>query len=180
MKKVINEEEVFYKLIELGKDILFSKSYQELHSFIKHGNTSTFTHCVMVTYFSLLKMIKKNKKFDERSLVRGGLLHDYYLYDWHDKEVNRPRLHGFHHPFIALKNAKRGYDINTLEEQIIKRHMFPLTIVPPIKKEARIISLKDKKCSLKETFNKRPYEKYEYLLEILKKRIKEELKDEIL
>lgn len=177
MKKMVDEEIVFNKLIELGKDILFSSSYQKLHTFIKHGNTTTFIHCVMVTYFSLLKAEEKNKKYDEKSLVRGGLLHDYYLYDWHDKTFDRPRPHGIHHPSIALKNAKRDYNINEIEEQIIKRHMFPLTIVPPIKKEARIISLQDKRCSLKETINDNPYEKYEYLLNMLKDKIREELKD---
>ena len=34
-----------------------------------------------------------------RELIRGALLHDYFLYDWHipDKE-NPHKLHGFYHP----------------------------------------------------------------------------------
>ena len=41
---------------------------------------------------------------DKRSLIRGALLHDYFLYDWHDK--NKPaKFHGFTHPKIAFENA---------------------------------------------------------------------------
>ena len=41
---------------------------------------------------------------DKGSLVRGALLHDYFLYDWHQphKEYG---LHGFTHPSTALRNA---------------------------------------------------------------------------
>ena len=80
------------------------------------------------------------------------MLHDFFLYDWHDK--NHPKLHGFKHPYIALENAKERYDLSTKEEDIIKKHMFPLTLIPPRYKESYIICLADKICSLLETFHK--------------------------
>ena len=82
--------------------------------------------------------------------MRGALLHDYFLYDWHNKEQS-PGLHGFKHPYIALKNAEEDYDLNDIEKNIILRHMFPLVPIPPRCKEAWIVCVADKYCALGET-----------------------------
>ena len=123
------------------------------HDFIQNGSTSLYNHCRNVALMSL-KIARSFKiKVDEDSLVRGALLHDYYLYDWHDK-LARPHLHGFFHPGIALKNALEEFDLNSTEKDIIKHHMFPLTLVPPSTKEGWIVSVADKLCSLYETFRR--------------------------
>ncbi|MCD8018619.1 MAG: hypothetical protein LUF92_03280 [Clostridiales bacterium] len=59
-------------------------------------------------------------------------------------------LHGYRHPMIAADNAKQDYGINDIEENIIKRHMFPLTPIPPKYKEARIVCIADKYCAVLE------------------------------
>ena len=88
----------------------------------------------------------------EKDLVRGALLHDYFLYDWHDKNrENYQFFHGFYHPGIALKNAKKEYKLTPREQDIIKKHMWPLTIVPPFCREAWVVSMADKYCSILET-----------------------------
>ena len=90
-------------------------------------------------------------KIDEPSLIRGALLHDYFLYDWHDKKA-RVNPHGYLHPGIALKNASEIFDLNKTEKDIIKHHMFPLTLCPPLTKEGFCVTIADKYCSLYETF----------------------------
>ena len=45
-------------------------------------------------------------RVDMESLIRGALLHDYFLYDWHDGEKEH-NLHGFRHAERALRNAER-------------------------------------------------------------------------
>ena len=87
---------------------------------------------------------------DEKSLIRGALLHDYFLYEWHEKDKSH-RLHGFYHPSTALRNAKEDFDLNPIEENMIARHMFPLTPIPPRYKEAWILCLADKYCATVET-----------------------------
>ncbi len=119
--------------------------------FIQHGTTTVFAHCRNVAFVSLKIARVFHIKVDSKSLVRGALLHDYFLYDWHDKKA-RPSLHGFKHPYIALKNAKEDYELNPTEIDIISRHMFPLTVLPPKTKEGWIVSIADKLCSLYETF----------------------------
>ena len=78
------------------------------------------------------------------------MLHDYFLYDWHQKD-SAHRLHGFRHPKTALGNAQRDYHLNWKEKNIIARHMFPLIPVPPQCREAWIVCLADKWCALGET-----------------------------
>lgn len=119
--------------------------------FIQHGSTTLFQHCKNVAMMSLKISRMFNIKVDTRSMIRGALLHDYYLYDWHDKSA-RPHLHGYVHPAIALSNAKKIYNLNAIEEDIISHHMFPLTLCPPRTREGFIVSLSDKLCSTYETF----------------------------
>ena len=85
-----------------------------------------------------------------RALVRGALLHDYFLYDWHEKDASH-RWHGFHHPAAALKNASADFGLSPRERDVIAKHMFPLTLRPPRFRESWIVCLADKWCALEET-----------------------------
>lgn len=99
---------------------------------------------------SLIIAKKLHIKVDRKALVRGALLHDYFLYDWHEKGGGH-KLHGFRHPYSALRNASRDFKLNNIEENVILRHMFPLTPIPPKCREAWIVCMADKYCSAKET-----------------------------
>ncbi|MBW2185796.1 MAG: putative ABC transporter permease [Deltaproteobacteria bacterium] len=61
-----------------------------------------------------------------------------------------PRLHGFRHHNIALKNARKITSLSAKEEDIIKRHMWPLTVVPPRYAESLIVSLVDTFCATRD------------------------------
>jgi uncharacterized protein len=75
------------------------------------------------------------------------------LYDWHENDKSH-RLHGFHHARKALNNAKRDFELNKIEENMIFTHMFPLNLRIPKYKESILLCLADKKCAFKETFNR--------------------------
>lgn len=133
---------------EYVKDLLASPQILQMREYPQHGNTSCFKHCKDVSFISLKLVRKWGIKCNERSLVRGALLHDYFLYDWHEKKIIE--LHGFTHPKIALQNAERDFTLNKIECEIIKKHMWPLSIIPPTRKEAWIVCLVDKYCSISE------------------------------
>jgi uncharacterized protein len=84
---------------------------------------------------------------DYQSAARGGLLHDFFLYDWHITK-HEEGLHGFTHPGTALKNANKKFSLNKIEKDIIEKHMWPLTIRFPKYKESFIVSFVDKYCSV--------------------------------
>ncbi len=156
-KKQKVEDLVFKTYLE---EVMQNKKFLKMNRYIQHGNTSCLLHSIAVAYFSyrVSKMLKLN--VHEEELIRGALLHDFYLYDWHAKYKPTRDL-GFHgriHPKIALFNARKNFKINHIEEDIIVKHMFPLTFYPPKYKESVIVSIVDKICSIYETFSKTAYQ----------------------
>ncbi len=147
-----NQKELHKLLKYYGGDILDSENFNRTKEHIQHGNMTVNDHCVSVARYSLAISRKLRIPCDRRALVRGALLHDYFLYDWHDKyHRDVKNLHGFYHPGIALRNASKEYKLTSREKDIIRKHMWPLTVVPPQCREAWIVTTADKYCSLLET-----------------------------
>ena len=117
---------------------------------IQHGSTTVFAHCVKVACFSLFLANKLHIPVNTHALLRGALLHYYFLYDWHEKNAGH-RFHGFTHPATALKNAQEDFMLTPVEKDIIARHMFPLCPIPPRCREAWLVCAADKYCALLET-----------------------------
>lgn len=141
---------------ELRK-LIHSSRLSETKNYIQHGKTSCFKHTVAVAYISCKIADKLHISVNKQELIRGALLHDYFLYDWHDKSNKKHNLHGFTHPYDALKNADKDFSLTEKERNIIKCHMFPLTPFPPKYREGIIVCIADKYCSLLETFKSCPY-----------------------
>lgn len=152
----VSEYRLAKELITRGGDVIFSDKIDPMKEEIQHGTTTVFAHCLSVAKHSLLIATVLERRFrikvDRDSLVRGALLHDYFLYDWHDPEVPGRKIHGFTHPGTAMRNAVRDFDISEREQDIIRKHMFPLTLVPPRHRESFIVCIADKWCAICETF----------------------------
>lgn len=142
------------KLEEIIAFLSENTQFDETKNFIQHGNTSVYTHVISVAKKSIEIAEKYNLKVDMDSMIRGALLHDYFLYDWHDGKRER-WIHGFTHPMKAYKNAKSEINLNRLERDIIIKHMFPLTIIPPKYLESWIVTYSDKYVSAVETVSSR-------------------------
>jgi uncharacterized protein len=128
---------------------------QQMHRFVQHGQVSTFQHCADVSRMCFWLNRRLHLGADERTLVRGAFLHDFYLYDWHDKDPAH-RLHGFRHAQRALENAQRHFALNHKEREMIRCHMWPLNLRSlPRSREAAILCLSDKICALHETLFQR-------------------------
>ncbi|MDY2777990.1 MAG: phosphohydrolase [Collinsella sp.] len=121
--------------------------------FVQHGDVSVHAHVHAVALASArfaLWLERRGIAVDRDSLIRGALLHDYFLYDWHIPDPSH-RLHGFTHPFDALARAEEDFVLNERERDIILRHMFPLVPIPPRFRESWIVCMADKVCALRET-----------------------------
>lgn len=145
--KLTEEERQYFK--NCAKDLLKSEDVQLMDTFIQHADVSCLKHSISVAYCSFWICRKLNLQVDYRSIIRGALLHDFFLYDWHITK-NPMGLHGFKHPLTALANAEGHFRLNDLEKDIIVKHMWPLTFKPPKYKEAYIVSFSDKFCSISE------------------------------
>ena len=146
------EKQLRRQIRQAGSDILESANFLKTREHIQHGTVTVHAHCINVAKHSLMLADRLKVRTKRRELIRGALLHDYFLYDWHDKDhINPFKLHGFFHPGRALKNATRDFELTEREKDIIRKHMWPMTIIPPMCREAWIVTAADKWVSLKET-----------------------------
>jgi uncharacterized protein len=127
------------KSIPEVREILEHELFRSMILYRHHGNVSCLEHSLKVG--SIAFHMARNRKVDLVSTVRAALLHDFYLYDWH---TDSPGLHGFRHPYTALKNAQEHFAINHIEKEAIVRHMWPLTPIAPRSREAMIVTIADK------------------------------------
>ena len=138
--------DVYSFVEELERKARFAMSKE----FIQHGSTSVYTHSIDVAVRSVSLMRSMRVRVNEEALIRGALLHDYFLYDWHDPDPSH-KWHGFYHPGTALRNAREDFIITDTEADIIKRHMFPLTVIPPSSREGMLVCMADKLVATGET-----------------------------
>ncbi len=149
------------------KDILASDEFQKRKLFWHHHKLSVWDHSILVSFKSFLA--SKYFHADKKICAIAGLLHDFYPYTWlYNKELEeidggiylsrldekRPlfKKHGFTHAKEAAENYIKYFP--ELEDKkitnCIKRHMFPLNIIPPRYKEGLIITSVDKLNSVRE------------------------------
>lgn len=130
-------------------DIINSDMFKREKQFLQHGSTTVYEHSIAVTFMALNIARKLKIKVNEESLIKGSLLHDYFLYDWHVSDPSH-RWHGFTHARFSHDNAMRDFGLNEIEENMILSHMFPLGGPLPKYKESWILTCADKYCATKE------------------------------
>jgi len=141
-------DKMFY---DIAEPLLSLSMVKNLSQFEHHRNKTRLEHVKEVSYISFL--LGKKFSLDCDAIVRGALLHDLFYYDW---LRGGPRLHGFKHSNIALRNARKVTILSKKEEDIIKKHMWPLTIMPPIYLESFIVSVVDTFCSTRDYISTTP------------------------
>lgn len=148
-KSDLNQHTEFYTTIQ---DLISNETVQKMKNYKQHYDTSTYEHCFYVSYISY--KICKKLKLDYKAAARAGMLHDLFLYDWRNskKILNLERSHAFIHPKIALENASKLFVLTKKEQDIIKKHMWPVTIALPKYPESFIVTFVDKYSALRESF----------------------------
>lgn len=132
MEKYNNLE--FYDLIQ---PILDHKEFQKLKK-IKHHGISRFDHCMRVSYYTYL--VAKGFGLNYKEATVAALLHDFFTDEVSDENsISRLRKH----PSFAVENAKKYFALSPLQEDIILRHMFPVTLTPPKYLESWIVDFID-------------------------------------
>lgn len=143
------------ELGELLNPLLEDQNVLRMKGFIQHGQITTYDHCEKVAQTCFWLTRRLGLKLREKELIRAAMLHDFFLYDWHQAEIplTRPfEMHGYTHPGRASKNAARIMHAGRLEQDIIESHMWPLTLLhPPKSREAWVVCMADKYCSARET-----------------------------
>ena len=144
-----------------GREIFEHEHMQIEKSCYQHGVVTTFAHSVRVACLAVWMADRLHLwyRVDLHSLIRAALLHDYFLYDWHDWDNGEHRLHGFTHGNTAVRNAVRDFRLNHVERDSIANHMFPLTPRPPRYIEGYLVTMADKISATRETFSMERFNK---------------------
>jgi uncharacterized protein len=124
----------FYEIVD---DILKNKEFDKLKLYTHHGITR-HEHCLRVAYYTYV--VCKALHLNYIEATRAALLHDFFTDEVSKlKAWSRFRTH----PTYALKNSKKYYKLSSLQEDIIIRHMFPVTFIPPKYIESWIVDIVD-------------------------------------
>ena len=122
------------------KDILDNEEFKKLHLEPHHG-ISRYDHVLRVSKVSYF--IARNLKLNHlEEITRAALLHDFYFdkdlaeYDAYEKLSK--------HPYQALKEASKYYNLTDLEKDIIVKHMYPHTKEKPKYVGSYLVSISDK------------------------------------
>ncbi len=155
--------------LEIEKEIIESPKYQTLKNDYHHGLNRYIhiSHVAKYTYY-----VSKILRLDYISATRGALLHDYFNEeDYLDKHgLEKPRIH----PFLALNNSLKEFDLNIKEQNIIISHMYPIGLIKPLYLESWIVTFIDKIVATYEYINYKFKDKFvlEFIFLINSLRIK--------
>ena len=138
-----NKDE-FLKIIN---DIENNNKFKELDNELHHGITR-YGHSYRVAKATY--KLSKTLKMNYIDATRAALLHDFYLDS--DFSIEKSTKILSIHPNVALINAKKYFEINDMQANIIKSHMFPLNGVRPKYKESWLVSLIDKSVAVYELY----------------------------
>lgn len=142
-----NNKDVFYQEVN---ELLLDPKVRHMSSFAQHYGTNTLKHSLNVARASFNLAERLKWEIDERELARGALLHDYYQYSFKETNLSAYK-HGTGHPAVAAKKADHDFGLTNKEMNIIKSHMWPLTLLtPPRSKEAALVCMADKYIATKE------------------------------
>lgn len=165
--KTIVMNPFFEEWFSLVERILKNEEFQKRKLFLHHHNLSVWDHSILVSFKSFLA--SKAFHADKKVCAIAGLLHDFYPYAWlYNKDLEeidngiylsrinqkKPlfKKHGFTHAKEAAENYVKYFPEleNKKITNCIKRHMFPLNIIPPRYKEGFILTSVDKLNSVRE------------------------------
>ena len=148
---LINSEPTIAEFKFIIKDIANNPNVLALKDHVQHAISSRYSHCLSVAFYTYV--ICKKLGLDYVSATKGAMLHDFYFYNWRNKNVEgQKKFHAFRHPKISLTNACDIFELNNLEKDIIVKHMWPLTIRFPRYLESYIVTFVDKYCATNELF----------------------------
>lgn len=141
MTKISKKE--FDSLVE---DITNNQDFNKIDKELHHGITR-YEHSMRVARHTYVigKMLHL-KTLNETT--RAALLHDFYINDDLKGQSGAKKLAT--HPAVALQNSLKYYDLNEIQQDIIKSHMFPCNLTVPKYKESWLVSTIDKSVGLYE------------------------------
>lgn len=136
-----------YEFDQIVNDIIENDKFKELKHELHHG-ISRYEHSMRVA--KITYRISKKCNLDYERITRAALLHDFFTdedtVEYNTKETLKK------HPMVASINAKKYFDIDTMQENIIETHMFPITKELPKYAGSWVVTSADKLVAAHEMY----------------------------
>ncbi len=141
----IDHESLRREYTEIVAPLLAHPEVIKLKDCNHHLGKTRLDHVLDVSWMAY--RITRFLSLDSKATARAALLHDLFHYDWLREG---PKWHGVKHPRIALNNALQITTLSDKEQEIILKHMWPLTIVLPRHAETWVVCFSDSYNSLRD------------------------------
>lgn len=105
--------------------IIYNENFIILKNDTHHG-TNKYDHCKRVSYLSFI--LAKIFRCNTKEVARAGLLHDFF----YGTRLSNLENDYLRHPKTSVKNAKKYFKIDNIEESIIESHMYHYALVKRI------------------------------------------------
>lgn len=153
MKQSIDEKR---ERPEWEEDILSSDRFEQAQLVRHHYWTSVAAHSKKTVEYALricARLKKHGVRINEKDVVRAALLHDIGMTD---QKVSRSISFrkAYLHPRKSEQIAKEEFSANEVQCNAIRRHMWPICLIPPRFREGWVVLAADKCCSLWEITHK--------------------------
>ena len=144
------------KMMKQEKDILFSERFFKAGEVRHHYNTSVADHSERTAAYAMriCSWLKRHSvRISEEDVVRACLLHDIGMTD--EKVSGSVSFRkAYLHPKRSEQIAKNEFQANEVQCNAIRRHMWPICLIPPKFREGWVVMAADKCCSLWEITHK--------------------------
>ena len=97
------EEKALLHKMQTNSDV------SKMRSFPHHGTITVFDHSTNVVMTSLKIAEKLSMGTKQReNIIIGGMLHDFFLYDWHEGRIREDGIHCWLHRRSRFQTQMRG------------------------------------------------------------------------
>ena len=150
-----HEQELLQKVQQAGAEVLNSERFRKAWDIPHHPNVSVALHSLYVAKESCRIAEWLNRHGGHvrvEDAIRCGLLHDIGMTE--NKIFSSPSwVKAYTHPSRGVEVAEQEYHISEDQADAIRRHMWPICIIPPVHTMGWIVTAADKISSIKEIFS---------------------------
>lgn len=148
----VDNEEIKKEIMRLGGDIIQSDRFKKAWDVDHHVDYNVAAHSLEAAGYAL-KIAKwfsaRGVKVNKREVVRATLLHDIGMTE--DRVHRSPSYRkAYLHPKEGYRIAEEEYSANRTELEAIRRHMWPVCLIPPVHLTGWIVLMADKASASRE------------------------------
>ena len=152
MTKQDREKELLQSVQRLGGEIIDSARFRAAGAIPHHlaGNVAEHSLNVAMESCRIAEWLnRRGLQVDVKDAVCGSLLHDIGMTE-KDVSDSPSWKKAYSHPARGAQLAREEYRANPVQEDAVRRHMWPICVVPPRHAAGWIVLAADKICSVKE------------------------------